>query len=57
MNLKTRPESNDTDSVAATEGENPSRWGLLRTSFDLPASVTLDATLRHMGALALEARI
>jgi iron complex outermembrane receptor protein len=53
MNLTTRPESNDTDSVATTEGANPSQWGLLRASFDLPRAVTLDATLRHMGALAL----
>jgi len=52
MHLTTRPESNDTTSVADAEGANPSSWWLLRTSIDLPHRVQLDATLRHVSALA-----
>jgi len=52
MHLNTRPESNDTTSVAEAEGANPSNWWLLRTSIDLPRRVQLDATLRHVSALA-----
>jgi iron complex outermembrane recepter protein len=52
MHLEDRPGSNDAGSVAADEGANAPRWWLLRTSFNLPARTELDATLRHVAALA-----
>jgi iron complex outermembrane receptor protein len=52
MHLATRPESNDTTTAADSEGTNPSTWWLLRSSMDLPGRVQLDATLRHVSALA-----
>ncbi|MDP9124230.1 MAG: TonB-dependent receptor [Pseudomonadota bacterium] len=52
MHLEDRPGSNDSQSVAADEGANASRWWLVRTSLDLPAQTEFDATLRHVAALA-----
>ena len=44
--------SNDTGTLPATEGANPdTRWSL-RTAFDLPHGMELDATLRHVSRLS-----
>jgi iron complex outermembrane receptor protein len=50
--LHLTPYSNDFAAVAATEGTNPARWAILRSSADIGARTQLDVTLRYVGALA-----
>jgi iron complex outermembrane receptor protein len=52
QNLSLEPGSNDVGGLRASEGANPKRRWLLRSSWDLPHNVELDATLRYVGALS-----
>ncbi len=47
------PYSIDVGTLQSTEGANPSRWGILRSTLDLGARTEFDVTLRYMGALLL----
>jgi iron complex outermembrane receptor protein len=49
--LKLTPYSIDIGMLQSTEGANPSRWGILRSSLDLGTRTELDVTLRYVGAL------
>ncbi|HWJ36582.1 MAG TPA: TonB-dependent receptor [Steroidobacteraceae bacterium] len=51
--LHLTPYSNDASAVAVTEGANPARWAILRSSLDVGARTQVDVTLRYMGALSL----
>ena len=53
QDLEIKPGSNDTTSVAAAEGGNPSHQWMLRSSFDLPRQMELDLTARYVSELAL----
>lgn len=52
QDLSLKPGSNDAGGLRAAEGVNPKRRWLLRSSWDLPHNVELDATLRYVGALS-----
>jgi iron complex outermembrane receptor protein len=49
--LKLTPYSSDIGTLQSTEGANPSRWGILRSSLDLGRRTEFDVTLRYMGGL------
>jgi len=53
QDLEVKPGSNDTTSVAAAEGGNPSHQWMLRSSFDLPRRMELDLTARYVSELPL----
>lgn len=54
QDFRLKPGSIDTaNSVAATEGANPSRQWMLRSSLDLPRQMDLDITARYVSELAL----
>ena len=54
QDFRSKPGSIDTaNSVAATEGANPSRQWMLRSSLDLPRQMDLDITARYVSELAL----
>ncbi len=55
QDLHLKPGSNDTQTVAATEGASPSHGWVLRSTHDLGRQVELDLMLRHVAALALPA--
>jgi iron complex outermembrane receptor protein len=55
QNLHLTPYSNDTGAVPGTEGANPARWGMLRSSLDVGPRTQFDVTLRYVGALSLPA--
>ena len=46
------PYSIDVGTLQSTEGANPSRWGILRSTLDLGARTEFDVTLRYVGALS-----
>jgi iron complex outermembrane receptor protein len=46
------PYSIDIGTLQSTEGANPSRWGILRSSLDIGPRTEFDVTLRYMGALS-----
>jgi iron complex outermembrane receptor protein len=50
--LKLTPYSTDIGTPQSTEGANPSRWGILRSSLDLGRRTEFDVTLRYMGGLS-----
>jgi iron complex outermembrane recepter protein len=50
--LKLTPYSIDIGTLQSTEGANPSRWGILRSSLDLGRRTEFDVTLRYMGGLS-----
>lgn len=50
--LSLKAGSTDVASLRATEGANPKRRWLLRSSWDLPRNVELDATLRYVSELS-----
>jgi iron complex outermembrane receptor protein len=50
--LNLTPFSIDLGTLQSTEGANPSRWAILRSSLDLGPRIEFDATLRYVGALA-----
>ena len=52
QDLALKPGSNDAAGLRATEGSNPKRRWLLRSSWDLARNLELDATLRHASALS-----
>lgn len=52
QDLRLKPWSNDTSTVAAAEGANPSEWWQLRSALDLTEQIELDLVLRHVGRLA-----
>jgi len=51
MNLHTDPTSQDTVSVADTEGSNPSHQAQLRSHLELPRGISWDANAYFVGAL------
>ena len=54
QDFRLKPGSIDTaNSVASTEGANPSRQWMLRSSLDLPRQMDLDITARYVAELAL----
>lgn len=50
--LRVKPGSTDMQSVAGQEGRDPDRMWMLRSSMNLPYRTELDATVRHVSALA-----
>ena len=52
QDLSLKHGSNDSASLLVAEGANPEHRWLLRSSWDLPGNVELDATLRHVSALS-----
>jgi iron complex outermembrane receptor protein len=46
------PYSVDVGTLKSTEGANPSRWGILRSTLDLGPRTEFDVTLRYVGALS-----
>jgi iron complex outermembrane receptor protein len=50
--LKLTPYSIDIGTLQSTEGANPSRWGILRSSLDLGRRTEFDVTLRYVGGLS-----
>jgi iron complex outermembrane receptor protein len=50
--LNLTPYSIDVGTLQSTEGANPSRWGILRSTLDLGARTEFDVTLRYVGALS-----
>jgi iron complex outermembrane receptor protein len=50
--LQLTPYSIDIGAVQGTEGANPARWGLLRSSLDVGPRTQFDVTLRYVGALS-----
>ena len=46
------PYSIDIGTLQSTEGANPSRWGILRSTLDLGPRTEFDVTLRYVGALS-----
>jgi iron complex outermembrane receptor protein len=52
QSLYLTPYSIDVGAVQSTEGTNPARWGILRSSLDIGPRTQFDATLRYVGALA-----
>lgn len=46
------PYSIDLGTLQSTEGANPARWGILRSTLDLGPRTEFDVTLRYVGALA-----
>ena len=46
------PYSIDVGTLQSTEGANPSRWGILRSTLDLGPRTEFDVTLRYVGALS-----
>lgn len=50
--LRVKPGSTDIGSVADQEGRDPDRMWMLRSSMNLPYRTELDATVRHVSALA-----
>jgi iron complex outermembrane receptor protein len=52
QSLHLTPYSIDVGAVQGTEGANPARWGLLRSSLDVGPRTQFDVTLRYVGALA-----
>jgi iron complex outermembrane receptor protein len=52
QSLYLTPYSIDVGAVQSTEGANPARWGILRSSLDIGPRTQFDATLRYVGALA-----
>ena len=46
------PNSIDIGTLRSTEGANPSRWGILRSTLDLGPRTEFDVTLRYVGALS-----
>jgi iron complex outermembrane receptor protein len=51
--LKLKPDSIDIGTLQSTEGANPSRWGILRSSLDLGRRTEFDVTLRYVGGLSV----
>jgi iron complex outermembrane receptor protein len=51
MDLRTKPGSSDTTSVAREEGGSPQHQFFWRSWLDLPANLEFDTTLRYVGAL------
>jgi iron complex outermembrane receptor protein len=49
--LNLTPFSIDAGTLQSTEGANPSRWAILRSSLDLGPRTEFDLTLRYVGAL------
>jgi iron complex outermembrane receptor protein len=52
QNLHLTPYSIDIGAVQGTEGANPARWGMLRSSLDVGPRTQFDLTLRYVGALS-----
>jgi iron complex outermembrane receptor protein len=52
QSLYLTPYSIDVGAVQGTEGANPARWGIMRSSLDLGPRTQFDVTLRYVGALA-----
>jgi iron complex outermembrane recepter protein len=52
QSLYLTPYSIDVGAVQSTEGANPARWGIMRSSLDLGPRTQFDVTLRYVGALA-----
>jgi iron complex outermembrane receptor protein len=52
QNLHLTPYSIDIGAVQGTEGANPARWGMLRSSLDIGPRTQVDVTLRYVGALS-----
>jgi iron complex outermembrane receptor protein len=52
QDLNLTPYSIDVGTLQSTEGANPSRWGILRSTLDLGARTEFDVTLRYVGALS-----
>jgi iron complex outermembrane receptor protein len=50
--LRLKPGSTDAAGVVAQEGRDPARIWMLRSSLNLPYQSELDATMRHVSALA-----
>jgi iron complex outermembrane receptor protein len=46
------PYSIDVGTLQSTEGANPSRWGILRSTLDLGPRTEFDVTLRYVGPLS-----
>jgi iron complex outermembrane receptor protein len=46
------PYSIDVGTLQSTEGANPSRWGILRSTLDLGRRTEFDVTLRYVGPLS-----
>ena len=46
------PYSIDVGTLQTTEGANPSRWGILRSTLDLGPQTEFDLTLRYVGPLS-----
>lgn len=55
QHLRLTPFSNDLGAVQGTEGANPARWGILRSSLDIGPRTQFDVVLRYVGALSLPA--
>jgi iron complex outermembrane receptor protein len=52
QSLHLTPYSIDVGAVQGTEGANPARWGMLRSSLDIGPRTQFDVTLRYVGALS-----
>jgi iron complex outermembrane receptor protein len=52
MQLRSKPGSSDTTSVAGQEGSSPQHRFFLRSWLDLPANLELDTTLRYVDGLS-----
>jgi iron complex outermembrane receptor protein len=52
QSLHLTPYSIDVGAVQSTEGANPARWGIVRSSLDIGPRTQFDLTLRYVGALA-----
>jgi iron complex outermembrane receptor protein len=52
QSLYLTPYSIDAYAVQSTEGANPARWGIVRSSLDVGSRTQFDVTLRYVGALA-----
>ena len=52
QSLHLTPYSIDVGAVQGTEGANPARWGMLRSSLDVGPRTQFDVTLRYVGSLS-----
>jgi outer membrane receptor protein involved in Fe transport len=52
QSLHLTPYSIDVGAVQSTEGANPARWGIVRSSLDIGPRTQFDLTMRYVGALA-----
>jgi iron complex outermembrane receptor protein len=51
LNVTRLADSKDVSGATSLANNDPSSWGMLRSSFDLSDTMQLDVTVRHIGAL------